>query len=81
MTLFGRPGLAGAPDAIHTERMPAGVARCYRCLVPHPARALRIARALCGCEHDYCEACLRDARFSGWLCFVGSVCTKPARAA
>lgn len=37
------------------------------------------ALALCGCEHDYCDECLRDERLAGWLRFVGSVCTKSAR--
>jgi hypothetical protein len=56
-------------------------ARCYRCLVPYPSAALKPVTALCGCEHEYCEECIRDERLASWLRFVGSVCTKSARAA
>jgi hypothetical protein len=59
----------------------ADVARCYRCLDLHPSATLKPVAALCGCEHDYCEECVRGEQLAGWLRFVGSVCSKRARAA
>lgn len=57
------------------------LARCYRCLVQHPAATLNPVTSLCGCKHDYCEDCIRDEGLAEWLRFVGSRCTKSARAA
>jgi hypothetical protein len=55
-------------------------ARCYCCLVPHPARALRSVQAPCGCEHQYCEACLQGERIVAFLLSVGARCMKSAAA-
>jgi hypothetical protein len=61
--------------------LPEDPPRCYRCLTCYPIGALKPVAALCGCEHDYCEDCIRDERLGGWLRFVGERCTKSARAA
>jgi len=62
--------------------MPLPVAvRCYRCLTFCPEATLRPVHAECGCEHEYCEECLRDERLAAWLRFVGSICTNSVRAA
>jgi hypothetical protein len=55
--------------------------RCFRCLSVFPPEALKPVTALCGCEHDYCEECIRDERLAGWLRYVGAICTKRALAA
>ena len=55
-------------------KAPFPVARCYRCLVPYPADELKPVMATCGCDHEYCDECLRDERLAGWLRYVGSRC-------